>query len=345
MLAENRSNKSAPVPAIHVEQVSRSFGSVQALVGLDLEVEAGTIFALLGPNGAGKTTLVRVLTTLLRPDTGTVKVGGHDALRDPRSVKMEIGLAGQSAAVDEILTGRENLELVGRLYHLDSLTVRKRADELLESFGLTDAANRPAKTYSGGMRRRLDLAASLVGKPRILFLDEPTTGLDPQSRLDLWAMIQELASKGVTIFLTTQYLEEADYLAGMIAVIDHGRIIAHGTPEALKSRIGGDVVEMRLSDRLVAGEAADLIRKFGSGEPEVKEESGRVVLPVDSGPAVLADVVRELDAARLALAELDYRRPSLDEAFLSLTGRQAVSPENPPGSPRVKSRWRMRRKG
>lgn len=330
-ITERGARRTTRQPAIHVAQVSKSFGSVRALDHLDLEVEAGTIFALLGPNGAGKTTLVRILTTLLRPDGGTVTVGGHDVLRQPQSVRTVIGLAGQNAAVDEILTGRENLELVGRLYHLDRQTARGRAAELLDSFALTDAADRASKTFSGGMRRRLDLAASLVGRPTVLFLDEPTTGLDPQSRLDLWATIEGLVAEGVTILLTTQYLEEADYLADKVAVIDQGKIIALGTPDGLKSQIGADVIEMRLVERAKVGEAARLIGRFGSDEPTVEEASGKVVLPVDRGPSVLADVVRELDASGLALAELDFRRPSLDEVFLSLTGRPAApSVDNQP---------------
>lgn len=323
--------------AIQVEQVSKSFGAVQALDHVDLSVETGTILALLGPNGAGKTTLVRILTTLLRADAGVVKVGAYDVSRQPQQVRMIMGLAGQSAAVDDILTGRENLELVGRLYHLDSATVRRRATQLLDSFSLTDAADRPSKTYSGGMRRRLDLAASLVGNPKILFLDEPTSGLDPQGRLELWGTIKDLVSQGVTVLLTTQYLEEADYLADKIAVIDRGRIIAHGKPEDLKSRIGDDVIEVRLSDRSKAGAAADLIRKFGAGEPAVEEESGKVILPVNSGPLVLADVLRELDAAQFAIDDLNLRRPSLDEVFLTLTGRpDAVAKESPDGKSKLR---------
>ncbi|MCK4268127.1 MAG: ATP-binding cassette domain-containing protein [Actinomycetia bacterium] len=308
-------------PAIQVERVSKSFGSVKALDHVDLQVEAGTILALLGPNGAGKTTLIRVLTTLLRPDTGNARVGSFDVLRQPQQVRLIMGLAGQSAAIDENLTGKENIEMVGKLYHLDSASIEKQATKLLNSFGLDDAANRIAKTYSGGMRRRLDLAASLVGRPKILFLDEPTTGLDPQSRLELWGMIEDLVSEGVTVLLTTQYLEEADYLADKIAVIDHGQIIALGSPEELKSKVGSDVVEMRLSDRSRVQKAAEILSKYGSGKPTVEDESGTIILPVDQGPSVLADVVRELDASQFAIADLNFRRPSLDEAFLALTGR------------------------
>lgn len=307
--------------AIQVKQVSKSFGSVQALNNVDFEVKAGTIFALLGPNGAGKTTLVRILTTLLHPDAGIARVGSYDVLHESQSVRGVIGLAGQSAAVDANLTGRENIELVGRLYHLEPAAVRSHTTELLENFGLTDAANRVSKTYSGGMRRRLDLAASLIGNPKILFLDEPTTGLDPQSRLDMWRTIEGLVSQGVTVLLTTQYLEEADYLADKIAVIDHGKIIAVGTPEELKSKIGNDVIEIRLSDRSRIKEAVEIVTRFGSGEPSIEQETGKVILPVDSGPSVLADVVRELDYSKLDIDDLNFRRPSLDEVFLTLTSK------------------------
>lgn len=312
-------------PAIKVAQVSKSYGSVMALDGVDLEVKAGSIFALLGPNGAGKTTLVRILTTLLRPDTGTVTVGSHDAINDPHAVRGVIGLAGQNAAIDEIFTGRENLELVGKLYHLERSTIKKRTNELLGSFGLTDAADRPAKTYSGGMRRRLDLAASIVGQPDILFLDEPTTGLDPQSRQDLWKTIKDLVAKGVTVLLTTQYLEEADYLADMIAVIDHGMIIALDTPKNLKSKIGGDVIEIHIADHSRLNDAVQAISKFGKSEPVVDIESRKIVLPVEGGASVLTNVVRELDIHRIAIDDLNFRRPSLDEVFISLTGPPRVS--------------------
>ena len=332
--------------AIQVAQVSKSFGSVKALDHVDLQVETGTILALLGPNGAGKTTLIRVLTTLLQPDSGDVKVGAYDVLREPHKVRMNMGLAGQSTAIDENLTGRENIELVGKLYHLDSTTIRERVTRLLDSFGLTDAADRIAKTYSGGMRRRLDLAASLVGDPKILFLDEPTTGLDPQSRLELWGRIEDLVSGGVTVLLTTQYLEEADYLADKIAVIDEGRIIALGSPEDLKSKIGSDVIEIRLSDSSQLREAAAMIRKFGTGAPAaVEDESGTIVLPVDRGTAVLADVVRELDASKFTISDLNFRRPSLDEVFLTLTGSPvAVSKESPGETGQLRRSKAKRRK-
>lgn len=315
-------------PVIEVRHVRKSFGSVKALDGVELEVEAGSIFALLGPNGAGKTTLVRVLTTLLRPDSGHVKISSYEALNEPQAVRAVIGLAGQNAAVDEILTGRENLELVGRLYHLDSETIKKRVNELLESFGLSDVANRTAKTYSGGMRRRLDLAASLIGNPKVLFLDEPTTGLDPKSRQDLWKTIKDLVAQGVTVLLTTQYLEEADYLADMIAVIDNGKIIALDTPKNLKSKIGGDVIEIHLTDPSLTSNAVQAIRKYGKGDPVVEVESGKIVLPVDGGASVLTAVVRELDANQIAIDDLNFRRPSLDEVFITLTGRQHLRDED-----------------
>lgn len=314
--------------AISIKQISKSFGSVKALRGVDLEVNAATIFALLGPNGAGKTTLVRILTTLLLPDAGSVQVGGYDVLSAPHDVRTIIGLAGQNAAVDENLTGKENLELVGRLYHLDRKTAKKHSVKLLESFGLTDAANRISKTYSGGMRRRLDLAASLIGNPKILFLDEPTTGLDPQSRLDLWETIENLvSSKGVTVLLTTQYLEEADHLADEIAVIDQGKIIALGTPSELKSKIGNDVVEIHLSDNSRLNEAVNAIAKFSSGKPAIEDETGRIVLPVSDGSSVLVEIVRELDYLKLDIADLNFRRPSLDEVFITLTGQPSLGSE------------------
>lgn len=314
-------------PAIEVTHVGKSYGDVKALDGVDLKVEAGSIFALLGPNGAGKTTLVRILTTLLRPDSGTVTVGSHDAINDPQAVRGVIGLAGQNVAIDEIFTGRENLELVGRLYRLERSVIEKRVNELLQSFGLLDAADRQTKTYSGGMRRRLDLAASIVGEPKILFLDEPTTGLDPHSRMDLWKTIKDLVAKGVTVLLTTQYLEEADYLADMVAVIDHGKIIALDSPKNLKAKIGGDVIEIHLADHSRINDAVQTISKFGKGEPVVEAESGKIVLPVDGGASVLTNVVRELDVHQIAIDDLNFRRPSLDEVFISLTGTASATTE------------------
>ena len=309
--------------AIITEGLRRHFGPIKAVDGVDLAAPAGTVLGLLGPNGAGKTTIVRILTTLLDPDGGSARVAGFDVVRDAEALRSVIGLAGQYAAVDENLTGRENLDLVGRLYHLGKGEARRRADEMLERFELTDAANRTVKTYSGGMRRRLDLGASLVGRPQVLFLDEPTTGLDPRSRFGLWDVIRELVNDGTTLLLTTQYLEEADRLADHIAVIDGGRVIAEGTTDELKSRVGGDLLALRVADRSRVAEAAAAIADLGSGAPQVVAESGEVSLPVREGASVLAEVVRRLDAAGLEISDLALGRPSLDDVFLALTGHVA----------------------
>ena len=309
--------------AIVTEGLRRHFGPIKAVDGVDLAAPAGTVLGLLGPNGAGKTTIVRILTTLLDPDGGSARVAGYDVVRDAEALRSVIGLAGQYAAVDENLTGRENLDLVGRLYHLGKGEARRRADEMLERFELTDAANRTVKTYSGGMRRRLDLGASLVGRPQVLFLDEPTTGLDPRSRFGLWDVIRELVNDGTTLLLTTQYLEEADRLADHIAVIDGGRVIAEGTTDELKSRVGGDLLALRVADRARVAEAAAAIADLGSGAPQVVAESGEVSLPVREGASVLAEVVRRLDAAGLEISDLALGRPSLDDVFLALTGHVA----------------------
>jgi ABC-2 type transport system ATP-binding protein len=309
--------------AIVTEGLRRHFGPIRAVDGVDLAAPAGTVLGLLGPNGAGKTTIVRILTTLLDPDGGSARVAGFDVVRDAEALRSVIGLAGQYAAVDENLTGRENLDLVGRLYHLGKSEARRRADEMLERFELTEAANRTVKTYSGGMRRRLDLGASLVGRPQVLFLDEPTTGLDPRSRFGLWDVIRELVDDGTTLLLTTQYLEEADRLADHIAVIDGGRVIAEGTSDELKSRVGGDLLALRVADRARVGEAAAAIADLGSGSPQVMAESGEVSLPVPEGASVLAEVVRRLDAAGLEISDLALGRPSLDDVFLALTGHVA----------------------
>jgi ABC-2 type transport system ATP-binding protein len=310
-------------PAILVEGLTKRFGDVQALSGVDLAVPAGTVLGLLGPNGAGKTTAVRILTTILRPDGGRAEVLGIDVTRDPQSVRETIGLAGQYAAVDENLTGRENLRLVGRLTHLRKADIGPRADELLGRFGLTDAANRPARTYSGGMRRRLDLAAALVHRPPVLFLDEPTTGLDPASRSDLWQVIAELVAEGTTLLLTTQYLEEADRLADRIAVIDQGRVIAEGTPAGLKSGLGGTVIDITLADPAAAVRAATQLATALRVHAEVDGSS--LELTVDDGPRALVDVLRTLDGAGLTPAGLAVREPSLDDVFLSLTGHRAAA--------------------
>jgi ABC-2 type transport system ATP-binding protein len=317
----------AQAPAVRVERLTKSFGEVRALTGVDLTVPSGTVLGLLGPNGAGKTTTVRILTTILRPDSGNVEVLGIDAGRHPQAVRETIGLAGQYAAVDENLTGRENLRLVGRLTHLPRAHIGPRADELLEQFGLTDAAHRPAKTYSGGMRRRLDLAAALVHRPPVLFLDEPTTGLDPASRSDLWRVIEELVAVGTTLLLTTQYLEEADRLADRIAVIDHGRVIAEGTPGELKSALGGTVIDITLDGPAAAARAATHLGADLGLDAHAAGSSLELV--VDDGPRTLVEVVRTLDRAQLSPVGLAVREPSLDDVFLSLTGHRA---ESGPGS-------------
>jgi ABC-2 type transport system ATP-binding protein len=304
--------------AIQVEDIGKTFGSVVAVDSISFSVPEGTVLGLLGPNGAGKTTTVRMLTTILRPDSGRATVLGLDVGRQPAAVRAAIGLAGQYAAVDENLTGRENLRMVGQLTHLPSRTIGARADELLERFGLTDAANRPAKTYSGGMRRRLDLAAALVHRPRALFLDEPTTGLDPRSRTDLWAVIQELVADGTTLLLTTQYLEEADRLADNIVVVDGGRIIAEGTASELKSRLGSTILEVTFADPIGALRARGVLSAVGTVEAPTDDTVVAVTIP-DDGPAVLA-AVRLLDADTIDVQSIAVRQPTLDDVFLQLTG-------------------------
>src|SRR6266513_2152058 len=285
-------------PAILVEGLTKSFGEVRALRGIDLSVPNGTVLGVLGPNGAGKTTAVRILTTLLLPDGGRAVVEGHDVVREAAAVRRSIGLAGQSAAIQEELTGRENLEIIGRLYHLSWPHARSRAVELLEQFGLSDAADRAAKTYSGGMQRRLDLAASLVGRPTVLFLDEPTTGLDPRARIGMWGVIRSLVSQGTTLLLTTQYLDEADELANEIVVVDHGVVIAAGTAEELKSRVGGDVLEFTVPDRSRIGDACATVAKIGDAEPHMDGETGVISVGVGGrGSEALIEAVRGLDAA------------------------------------------------
>ena len=310
-------------PAIVAKGLVKHYGEVKALDGLDLEVPEGSVVGLLGPNGAGKTTAVRILTTLLKPDAGTATVAGFDVVRQANAVRRVIGLTGQYAAVDEYLTGRENLTMVGKLYHLPGPWVATRAQELLERFDLAEAADRPLRTYSGGMRRRVDLAASLVAHPRILFLDEPTTGLDPRSRLDLWGVIEDLVREGTTVLLTTQYLEEADQLAEDIVVIDHGRVIAHGTSEVLKNQVGGDRIEIVVNDPTRLGDAAAALQAIADGAPVVDADSRRISAPVSGGSTVLVEAVRSLDSVRVAVDDVVLRRPTLDDVFLSLTGHVA----------------------
>jgi daunorubicin resistance ABC transporter ATP-binding subunit len=308
--------------AIHAEGVRHSFGDVIALDGLDLEVEAGTVFGLLGPNGAGKTTLVRILSTLLRPSAGRATVLGHDVVAEPLAVRRRIGLAGQFAAVDEELTGRENVEMVGRLYRLSAAEARARAGEVLERFALTAAADRRVATYSGGMRRRLDLGASLVGRPPVILLDEPSTGLDPRSRQELWSIIEQLRREGTTVLLTTQYLEEADRLAQRIAVVDHGRIVAEGTAAELKATVGTEVLAVRLTDPASADRAAPTLADLAADEPVVDMAAGEIRLSV-TDPRASAEAVRRLDACGVTIAAVELRPPSLDDVFLTLTGRHA----------------------
>ena len=310
-------------PAILAEGLRKSYGKTLALDGLDLRVDEGTILGLLGPNGAGKTTAVRIFTTLLKPDAGRAEVAGLDVVRQADGLRSRIGLTGQYAAVDEYLTGRENLEMVGRLYHLPKKVARRRADELLERFDLVDAASRLVKTYSGGMRRRLDLSASLVFSPPVLFLDEPTTGLDPRSRLAMWDIIGELVSGGTTLLLTTQYLDEADRLADRIAVVDAGRVIAEGTSSELKAQVGGERLEVIVERGDGLHDAARVLERHAHGDVRVDAGRRYVGATVAGGAGLLAAVVRDLDAAGVLVEELGLHRPTLDDVFLTLTGHAA----------------------
>jgi daunorubicin resistance ABC transporter ATP-binding subunit len=313
-------------PIISVEGVEKSFGSTRALAGVDLEVESGTVLGLLGRNGAGKTTLVRILATLLAPDAGSVRVAGADVVRRAPMVRSLIGFAGQFAAVDETLTGRENLELVGRLYGLRRSQARARADETLERLSLREAGDRRVGTYSGGMRRRLDLGASLVGRPVVLIMDEPTTGLDPRTRIELWTFIEELVREGTTLLLTTQYLEEADRLADRIAVIDQGRLIASGSPDELKQRIGGDVLEVRAANSGDVERLVGLLDGLGSGPPVADLRGQRVTLPTSERVQTLLAAARRIEDVGIAVDDLGVRRPSLDDVFLTLTRQGPTEP-------------------
>ncbi len=319
--------------AVLVDDIYKSFGkppkAVKALCGVSLEVQRGQVLGVLGPNGAGKTTAVRVLTTLIKPDRGRAEVEGLDVVRQASEVRKVIGLAGQFAAVDENLTGRENVEMVGRLYHLGSKVSRQRAGEVLERLRLDDAADRPVRTYSGGMRRRLDLGASLVARPKVLLLDEPTTGLDPRSRTELWDFIRDLVRDGATVLLTTQYLEEADQLADGIVVIDHGLVIARGTSQELKDSIGGDVLAVQVAPEQVA-QALSAVSGLGHGESHRDGDDGAFSVPAgQEGPALLTELVRRLDSAEIPILGLELRRPSLDDVFLNLTGRPAGEGDEP----------------
>ncbi|ASU58053.1 ATP-binding cassette domain-containing protein [Nocardiopsis dassonvillei] len=325
-------------PAISAEGLHKSYGATRALDGLDLTVGAGTVFGLLGPNGAGKTTAVRVLATLLRPDSGQARVAGYDVLTQADRVRAEIGLTGQYASVDELLTGRENLVMFGRLYGLTPRGADERARALLERFDLVEAADRRADGYSGGMRRRLDLAVSLIQEPGVLFLDEPTTGLDPRSRLQVWESVRALTASGTTVLLTTQYLEEADQLADAVAVIDHGRVIAEGTPDSLKSQVGGDRLDVVVRDPADLDAAARLLGAAVSARASVHRDEQRVSVPAEDRMEALTRAVRALDGSGLRVEDVGVRRPSLDEVFLGLTGTTAAGHDGARQAPQEVSR-------
>ncbi|MFI6419059.1 ATP-binding cassette domain-containing protein [Streptomyces sp. NPDC050842] len=324
--------------AIYAEGLVKTFGDVRALDGVDLDVPEGTVLGLLGPNGAGKTTTVRVLTTLLQPDSGRAVVAGIDVLKHPEQVRRSIGLSGQFAAVDEYLTGRENLQMVGQLYQMKAKAAKVRADELLDRFRLTDAADRTAKTYSGGMRRRLDLAAALVVSPPVMFMDEPTTGLDPRNRQALWEVIKELVAGGTTLLLTTQYLEEADHLAHDICVVDQGKVIARGTSDQLKAQTGGERVEVVVHEPAMIAGARDVLARYGiagrgQAEVSVEDHTRKLTVPVSGGAKLLAEVIRDLDAVGVEIDDIGLRRPTLDDVFISLTGHAAALTEEENGGP------------
>ena len=315
---------------IEASGVVKRFGKTLALNGLDLVAEHGEILAVLGPNGAGKTTFVRSVATLIRPDEGTLRVFGHDVLSDPGAVRQTIGLAGQFAAVEPAMTGRENLEMVARLFGLDKRTARASTEKVLEQMGLTDAADRLARTYSGGMRRKLDLGASLVGSPKLLLLDEPTTGLDPQSRLDLWDAIRDLVEEGTDVLLTTQYLDEADRLASHMVVINHGKAIASGTPAELKQQAGRSVIEVAVRERDDLAEVAKVLAQVDGSEPQVDDSTRRVVLSVEGGLELLRDALTHLESLNIVLDDVALRQPKLDEVFLALTGQVLEEEEEDP---------------
>ena len=314
-------------PAVVARGLVKKYKDVVALDGVDLAVPEGTVLGMLGPNGAGKTTTVRILTTLLRPDAGSAEVAGIDVLHQPRAVRRKIGLSGQYAAVDEYLTGYENLEMIGRLYHLGKAKARARARELLAQFRLEDAADRPSRTYSGGMRRRLDLAGALVANPPVIFLDEPTTGLDPRGRADMWDVIQTLVAGGTTLLLTTQYLEEADVLADDIVVIDHGKVIAQGTADELKLQVGGERLDLTVTDETTLERAGALLEPLGVGKPTLEPGRRSLLMPVTGGARTLTEALRLLDDSGIALDDVGLRRPTLDDVFLTLTGRPAEDDE------------------
>jgi ABC-2 type transport system ATP-binding protein len=329
--------------AIKASGLAKAYGDVVALNGIDIEVEQGTVLGLLGPNGSGKTTTVRILATLLQADSGTASVGGFDVATQPDEVRSVIGLTGQYAAVDEYLTGRENLELFGRLFHLSKFDAAKRAAELLDRFDLSDAADRGIKGYSGGMRRRLDLAASLIGRPNVLFLDEPTTGLDPRSRQGMWSVIEDLIAEGTTVLLTTQYLEEADQLANKIVVLDQGNVIAKGTSNELKSQVGGDRIEIVVESTQDVSKAAIAIAEFGSAPAITEDLTKTILLPVAGGSTAIVNIVRKLDENNISIADIALRRPTLDDVFLSLTGHATESNEEAAGPAKGRRGRRGRR--
>lgn len=323
MSESDRGSGGQSAVAVRARGLVKSYGSTRALDGVDLEIPTGQVLGLLGPNGAGKTTTVRILTTLLRPDAGEAEVAGHDVLADPDGVRRSIGLSGQYAAVDENLTGFENLYLVGRLYGKRKAEARERARELLRRFQLAEAGDRPAKGYSGGMRRRLDLAGALVAEPSVVVLDEPTTGLDPRGRIDMWEVIEQLVATGATVLLTTQYLEEADRLADSIVVIDKGKVIARGTSDELKAQIGGERLNLVVAEQEQIPAAVRALESVGTGEATVDEHSRRIEVLVDTGPKALVEALRLLDAERVTVQDVGLHRPTLDDVFLALTGHGA----------------------